>query len=142
MHQKIRIAPENNTQGLYTLNLNMASNFSLNKGYAVEVSGNYQSTQQMGMWRMHPLGTFNVGIQKKLNKEKGTFRLNATDIFNTNQWVFESSMIEPRVDLDLSLKLNLRAIRLTYTRNFGNRKLKAVHIKSGSEEDRNRVNTN
>lgn len=142
MHQEIRMAPGKNTQGLYNLNLNMASNFNLNKGYAVEVSGNYQSTQLMGLWRRRPFGMFNVGIQKKLNKEKGTFRLNATDIFNTNQWVFESSMEEPRVDLDFSLRLNARAIRLTYTRNFGNRKLKAVNIKSGSEEDRKRVGVN
>jgi hypothetical protein len=142
MHQKIRISPLKNTMGLYVLNLNMASNFTLNKGYVVEVSGNYQSTQQMGMWRRRPFGSFNVGIQKKLDGEKGAFRLNATDILSTNHVIVESSMEDPRVDLDMTLRLNIRAIRLTYTRNFGNRKLKAVHIKSGSEEDRNRVNLN
>ncbi|WP_114748062.1 outer membrane beta-barrel family protein [Pleomorphovibrio marinus] len=139
MHQKIWVAPGENTQGLYVLNLDMASNFNLNRGYAVEVSGNYQSTQLMGMWKRRPFGSLNVGIQKKLDGEKGTFRLNATDILSTNHVIIGSSMGDPRVDLDLILRLNIRAIRLTYTRNFGNRKLKAVNIKSGSEEDRTRV---
>jgi outer membrane receptor protein involved in Fe transport len=128
-HQKIRIAPQNDLQGVYFLNLNMVSSFNLNKGYAVEVSGNYQSRQLMGAWRRSPFGSFNVGLQKKLNKEKGTFRLNVTDIFSTNHWDLNSSIEEPRVDLNLIIRLNLRAIRLTYTRNFGNMKLKAVNIK-------------
>jgi hypothetical protein len=106
----------------------------------LEISGNYQSNVLYGIWKTPAMGQLDLGIRKKLNNGKGTLTLSATDILDTSIWKWEANIPGINALLDGLVDLNVRSIDLTYTRSFGNRKLKSVNIRSGSGDERNRVN--
>jgi hypothetical protein len=86
------------------------------------------------------MGQLDVGIRKELNNDHGTITLALSDIFHTNVWEFETDLPEVNAYLWQLYDQNLRSIQITYTRSFGNKKLKSIKVGSGSGEERNRVN--
>lgn len=124
---------------LYGLNLNVINTLKLPKDFAVEVSGVYQSSTLSGITVYLPQGSLNAGIQKKLG-DKGTIRLSMDDILNTNNWRIKTDQPENNLNANFNYNWHNQFIRLTYTRNFGNSKLRSVKLKSGSEEERKRIN--
>jgi len=112
--------------------------FTLPKDYTLEISGSYQSKTIFGITLLGPMGALNVGVKKKLSN--GSISLSANDLFNSGAWKMETNV--PSVNLHSSMyyQWNTRSINLTYTRSFGNNKLKSVDLKSGSSEERKRVN--
>jgi len=122
----------------YGLNFNLINSLKLPKDFSIEISGMYQSKLLSGISEYLPVGSLNAGIQKKLG-EKGTLRLAMDDIFNTNYWKIKTYKPQNNLDSYFKYDFHNRFIRLTYTRNFGNNKLRSVKLKSGSEEERERV---
>jgi hypothetical protein len=61
------------------------------------------------------------------------------DIFYTHTWKMNSQIPQSHVKSVLSGDFHNQSIRLNYTRSFGNKKLKAVNIESGSADERKRV---
>ncbi|AHM62481.1 TonB-dependent receptor [Flammeovirgaceae bacterium 311] len=131
---------ENNvTLSLYNYSLNLVNSIKLPRKFSLEVSGFYESKMVWGMWQLQPFGSLNVGIQKKLNNNNGTLSLSVDDVFYTNYWKLESRIPEAN-SLSFSIyDAHFQSLRLTYARSFGNNKLKDASIKSGSEEERRRV---
>ena len=113
--------------------------FSLLNGYTAEVSYNYIGGKWMGVGYNSAYGALNVGIQKKLSGNKGTWRLSGTDLLWTS-WA-KYAYHNPDLGLNSSwmLRSDTRTVRLTYARNFGNNKIKAAKRTTGSEEERKRV---
>lgn len=66
-----------------TFSANMNNQFTLGKGWVAEVSGNFHSPIVSGQFHIGTSGQVNAGIQKKVLKNKGTIRLNGTDIFHS-----------------------------------------------------------
>jgi outer membrane receptor protein involved in Fe transport len=120
-------------------NVNVVNAIVLPKDFALEVSGAYQSKSLFGISNFLPRGSVNAGVQKKFG-ERGTLRFVVDDIFNTDAWNIKAYSPENNVDTYFKYNFHNRFARLTYTRNLGNLKLKSVKIKSGSEEERSRVN--
>jgi hypothetical protein len=92
-----------------------------------------------GTARLEGYGMLNAGIQKKVGK--GKLRFGVDDVFNT--FIFETSVKVPEQNLDAeaNYKFTQRTYKLTYTRSFGNEKLKDKRNRTtGSEEERGRVN--
>jgi hypothetical protein len=121
--------------------INSTQNFKLPYNLNLEISGYYQSRALFGIFQQKGMGSVNLGIQKKLNKERGALNCSISDIFWTNR--FNIKLAYPYVNLDQTFFNNFepRVVRLTYNRNFGNKDLKAANRrKTGSEEERNRVN--
>jgi hypothetical protein len=132
---------ENNfEERVYTVTLNSTSNFTLPKSYSIEVSGNYQNNVLYGIWENKPMGQVDIGFRKELNNGKGILTLAFSDIFHTNIWEWETNLPEANAYLWGLYDQNLRSIQLTYTRSFGNKKLKSVNVGSGSGDERGRVN--
>ncbi len=133
---------ENASFDFFNFTANVISNFKLPREFSAEITGVYQSKMNWGIWHFNPLGNLNIGFQKKLNNDKGTLRLTFDDIFYNYIWQLNSSIPEYNVTSIFVGDLHMQSIRLNYTRNFGNKKLRGVNIKSGSEELQKRVQTN
>ncbi|HTE33497.1 MAG TPA: outer membrane beta-barrel family protein [Chryseolinea sp.] len=127
------------TQRLYGVNVNVVNQFKLGNGFTAELSGMYQSKLIAGISQYLPFGSLNAGIQKKLGS-KAVIRLAVDDMLNTNNWRIKTYSAENNLNSYFDYRWHNRFIRITYTYNFGNNKLHAVKPKSGSEEERGRVN--
>ncbi|MEP7372733.1 MAG: outer membrane beta-barrel protein [Chitinophagaceae bacterium] len=129
----------NSKLNLYGLNFNLVNLIRLPKDYSIEISWMYQSKLLTGISEYLPIKLLNAGIQKKFG-EKGTVRLAIDDIFYSNYWKIKTYMPQNNLDSYFSYDFHNQFVRLTYTRHFGNNKLNSVKLKSGSEEERGRVN--
>ncbi len=133
---------QNTNLNFFNFTSNVTSNFKLPNNFSAEITGTYQSKMNWGIWHFNPLGNLNIGFQKKLNYDKGIIRLTIDDIFYNYIWQLHSSIPEHNVTSFFVGDIHMQAIRLNYTRNFGNKKLRGVNIKSGSEELQKRVQSN
>jgi len=121
------------------VNANMTQTFRLPKDLSFQLSGFYQSRSFFGTYEVKAFGSLDAGVQKKMGK--GNWRLNYSNILNT--MVFWPSIDRP--DLNLVTRAELRfvfpAVRLTYSRSFGNEKLRSSRQRStGAEDEKGRVN--
>jgi hypothetical protein len=107
--------------------------------YSIELSGDYHSNSLWGISRFEPMGKINLGFKKKLKNDMGVLTLAINDIFNTSVWKIETKVPEYNLTSRFNSNFNTRSLNLTYTKNFGNKKLKSVDIGSGSEAERKRV---
>jgi hypothetical protein len=128
----------NVTLSLYGLNVSLVNVLKLPKDFSIEISGMYQSKSLAGITQLLPAGTLNAGIQKNLH-EKGIIRLAMDDILYTNNERRRSYSLENNLDLYFNYNWHNQFIRLSYTRNLGNSKLRSIKWKSGSEEERKRI---
>ncbi len=125
-----------------TWTANSAHNFTLPKDFTMEVSFRYSSPRIFGISTTNALWSMNVGVQKKFAKEWGTLRAGIRDVFNTSS-TFKSTAFLPDLGIDIhrSYQFSWRRFDLTYSRNFGNKKIKgARNRQTGSEDERRRVN--
>jgi hypothetical protein len=122
---------------LYGISVNVTNQFRLPKNFSAEVSGTYQSNTLLGLTQFLPSGSLNAGIQKNMGRH-GVLRLSADDILNTNYWRLKTDA-KAEFYSSFTYHWHNRFVRLTYTRTFGNNNLRSVKVKSGSEDERNRV---
>ncbi|MGC4103550.1 outer membrane beta-barrel protein [Ferruginibacter sp.] len=61
----------------------LTNQFNLSKGWSLEVLGRYRSNLLDGQFKLVSTKQLNVGVQKKILKDKGTVKLNCQDIFRT-----------------------------------------------------------
>ncbi|MGV3585830.1 MAG: outer membrane beta-barrel protein [Adhaeribacter sp.] len=137
---KAHYSGETMAAGARFAQLNSIHNFKLSGNYFIELSGFYKSRALSGIWELHPSGALNIGIQKKLNHEKGTLAFNISDVFWTSQFKVSANYPASNLDALLLFKYEPRVVRLTYSRNFGNKNVKAIKQRvTGSEEERKRA---
>lgn len=122
-----------------TIRINSAQTFTLPADFSVELSGFYQTESMFGTAKLEPYGMINAGVQKKLGK--GKLRFGIDDIFNSMIWETSVRIPEQNLDAITNYKFTQRVFKLTYTRTFGNDKLKEKRSRTtGSEDERGRVN--
>ncbi|HSJ69365.1 MAG TPA: outer membrane beta-barrel protein, partial [Anditalea sp.] len=143
-YNKLRTAhlEQNTSVDFFNFRTNMISNFKLPHNFSAEIVGAYESKMNWGIWQFMPLGSLNMGLQKKLNNDKGTVSLAFNDILYTYTWQLNSSIPEFNITSMFLGDFHVQSVRLSFTRSFGNKKLRGVNIKSGSEELQNRVPKN
>ena len=128
---------DNISRKLYGITLNVTNQFRLPKNFSAEVSGTYQSNTLLGLTQFLPSGSLNAGIQKNMGRH-GVLRLSADDILNTNNWRLKTDA-KAEFYSSFTYHWHNRFVRLTYTRTLRNNNLRSFKVKSGSEEERNRV---
>lgn len=124
---------------LYGINVNIICQLRLPKYFSMEVSGMYQSRSLTGISQYLPFGSLNAGVQKDLGKN-GFVKFSIDDLLNTNNWLIETQSSQNNLDTYFNYNWHNRYIRLTYTWKLGNNRLRTVKMKSGSEEERQRLN--
>jgi hypothetical protein len=115
-------------------------NFILPKEYTFSLSGFYRSAGLFGIYKFKGIGSLDAGLQKKFVKMKSTLRLNWSNIFNT--LIYRPGINQPDKNLIATGELIFThpGVRLTYTHNFGNDKLKDKRNRSlGNEEEKDRL---
>jgi outer membrane receptor protein involved in Fe transport len=123
----------------FTWNANSTFTFSLPKDFTIEASGNYFSEQFMGLWKSQPYGQVDLAIKKAF--EKSSLSFSFIDVFDTfNPIDLEGSILNGQGKSHVNVDLNIQSLNITYTKTFGNNKLKSVNLNSGSEDERRRVN--
>lgn len=128
----------NVTMTLPGVNVNMSSTMQFGKGIAVEVSGFFQSTAFFGVSKFLPYGSLNAGVQKKFRNS--SVKLSMDDILFTNVWRVRTLQPQAGIDSHILYDWHNQFVRLTYTYNLGQVRLRSVKIKSGSAEEQRRVN--
>jgi len=122
------------------VNIGTTQRFSFPKEYSVELSGFYQSQSLNGKMVIKAFGSLDLGIKKDLGGRKGTFVLNGNNLLKTMVFRLSSDLPEYNLYSIGNMRFFGRTVKLTYSRNFGNDKLKGKRIRAlGSEEERGRV---
>ncbi len=114
------------------------NNFTLGKGFRAELTFWYQSRQVYGFFDLGDMWTLGAGIQKSVFKDKGTLRLNASDIF----WrgLPRASSVYTAYKEDFTVQRESRQLSLTFSYRFGDRKLQPTRRhKSGADDEKSRV---
>lgn len=125
------------TKNLRVVWINM---FTLPKDFSAEVVGFYQTKGLFGSAAFLPIGALNIGIQKKFGGNAGTLRFGVDDVFNSLRWRGETNFPEHNLVSTFEADFSQRTFKVTYSRNFGNEKLKRQRQRAtGSEEERGRV---
>lgn len=125
-------------KGFNSFMLYTQQNFILSHGWKGELSGMYRSKNIMGPIVISPMGLVSAGITKSLWSDKANIKLNVQDIFQTMH--FKGTMDFGDLHGNTAFHLNDRAVNLTFTWNFGNRKVKVQQYKNtGIQQEENRI---
>lgn len=104
--------------------INSTQSFTLPKSFLVEMSVNYFSPGNWGLYRWKANGNLTVGIQKKLSEKWGTLNFNVNDVFLSSNWYSTVDQPEANLRVRTSYQQAERTFMLTWTNKFGNKKLK------------------
>ncbi len=111
--------------------------FLLPSDFSIELSGSYQSAMPWGVSQFKTQSQLNLGVKKQMGNH--VLAVTYSDMFNGMQWRFTSDV--PEIDFQSYTRYDwgTRLVKVTYSYTFGNRKLREVDVKSGSEDERKRV---
>ena len=136
MYKRI-LMKENDTESLerFSMNANLANFISLPKKIDLEVSGRYASSQLISNIIVRPTFTLDIGLQKKIFKDKGSIKLAVNDVFKTASGGAYARF--GNVDIDVMSKWDSRRVNLTFNYRFGKDEFKtrANRSTSSSEEE-------
>jgi iron complex outermembrane recepter protein len=112
--------------------------FVINKLWSAELAGNYQSYVLSGQFLVHPIGAIRGGISRKILKEKGTLKLNVSDIFYTNQVAGDIRNIA-NASANWFSYLDSRVATLSFSYRFSKGQNLKVRQSGASETEQKRV---
>jgi iron complex outermembrane recepter protein len=98
--------------------INITNNFTISKGFTVELSGFYRHNNINSLSLMEPIYQMTIGGQKQILKGKGTIRLNIRDPFAWQK--FEGLNKYGLIDGEFHVRPDIRQVTATFTWRFGN----------------------
>ena len=141
LSQKLKTGGENPPISInqFNYNFNMMHSFQLPQKISLELSGAYQSRTLWGYMIMQPIGSVNAGIQK-IFKDHSKLRFSCMDVFDTYDWEFITNVPELNLRSSFAVNWEGQKFMLSYSRNFGNHKMKSTRKwDTGSVEESRRV---
>jgi iron complex outermembrane recepter protein len=112
--------------------------FVINKLWSTELAGNYQTYVLSGQFLVHPIGAIRAGVSRKILKEKGTLKLNLSDVFYTNQIAGDIRNIA-NASANWFSYLDSRVGTLSFSYRFSKGQTLKVRQSGASESEQKRV---
>lgn len=103
-----------------------------------ELSGQYQNALLSGQFLISPVGSIRVGVSRKILKDKGVLKINASDVFYTNQIEGQIRNIANASASWYSL-FDSRVITLTFSYRFSKGENLKVRQTGASQDEQKRV---
>lgn len=122
-------------------NIYQQHTINLPKDFKLELSGWYNSKSIWeGSFIMNPMGSLDIGVQKRILNNKGNLKVSYSDVLGTNRWGGTSNFGE--LFMDISGRNDTQRIRLNFTYQFGNEQVKRSRRRStGLEDESRRIKT-
>ena len=112
-------------------------NFTLPKGFKMEVMAMYLGPQIWGQGSIGGFGWVDAGITKSIMKDKLSLAVNGTDLFRTQ--VIKANVQFADIDTNFRQYRSNQGVRFTLKYNFARGESFRVRSNSGSTEERNRL---
>ena len=112
--------------------------FVINKLWSAELAGSYQTKVLAGQFLVYPIGAIRAGISRKIMKEKGSLKLNVSDVFYTNQIKGDIRNIANSSANWFSF-LDSRVATVSFSYRFSKGQNLKVRQSGGSESEQKRV---
>jgi outer membrane receptor protein involved in Fe transport len=120
---------------------NTTQSFKISDSYSCEISAFYNSPSIFGTAKYNEVYGINLGAEKKFGKKGGSLKFSVNDIFNSIKYVGGTDLPDQNIKTHNVFDFSNRTFTLTYSRNFGNNKMKSARErKTGADEERKRVN--
>jgi len=120
------------------INIYGQNTFQLPMEFSFEISGWYGAG---GVWggnfETGQMGQLSTGLAKKLFNNKGSLKINYTDIFLTSQW--KANVDSGVLTVSGFGGWDSRRLLISYTHSFGNQKIKSRRRSTGSEDENKRI---
>jgi hypothetical protein len=112
-------------------------NFTLPKGFKMELMAMYLGPQIWGQGRIGGFGWVDAGVTKSLMKDKMSLSVNGTDLFRSQ--VIKAKVQFADIDTNFRQYRSTQGVRFTLRYNFAKGESFRVKSNSGSSEERNRL---
>jgi hypothetical protein len=130
----------------FASSVNGSQVFELPGKIAMEISGWYNSFQFDGSKKLEAFGMLNAGIKKELKNNGGSIQLTVTDLLKSIRYTSSYGYLtEEAFSINSYVvykpeSAHTRIVKLTYTRSFGNTKVKGRKSREGvSDDERSRI---
>ena len=120
---------------------NSAQSFKISDSFSAELSGFYNGPSFNGSAKYSEVYGINMGLQKQFNDDWGTLTFSINDILDSVEYNGGTNLPEQNIQTNNTFDFSNRTFLITYSRNFGNSKLKSSRNReAGSAEEQRRVN--
>lgn len=115
-------------------NLYAQNTIAVAKSTTIEISGFYNSPFIWGgTFKGKPLGSLDLGVSQKLFSDRGTLKLNVSDVLGTLRFHGESDFAGLKINVGSNWEA--RQVRLNFTYRFGSNEVKGARQRKTSSED-------
>ena len=120
---------------------NSTHSFKISDNFSAELSGFYNGPSFFGSAKYDEIYGINIGFQQNFGEKWGTLKLSINDLLDSVKFSGGTDLPEQNIRTNNTFDFSNRTFAITYSRNFGNSKLKSSRNReTGSEEERRRVN--
>ncbi|HVX50850.1 MAG TPA: TonB-dependent receptor [Chitinophagaceae bacterium] len=116
---------------------NMQNQFTLPKGWTLELSGFYRSKMVEGILIARPMGKLDFAVAKSIMKKKGMIRVNVSDFLNLQS--FRGYSRYQNVDVTIHNRWDNRVVNVSFTYRFNKGQSLQHHDHSGAGDEKSRV---
>lgn len=115
--------------------------FRILKNLTSELSVNYYGPNLFASTKTEGTYALNAGFQIDFGDTGGRLRFNVNDIWDSLEFTGNTIIPEQNINTSNTFNMSNRTFLLTYSRTFGNKKLKASRDRTtGADDERRRVN--
>jgi|GEM_PF-5497591 len=103
------------------------------QGWNAEVSAEYQTEMQFGLFQIDPQSSVDLGVSKRFMDGKAKFKMGVTDIFFTSN--SKVRILQDDINLVVDQTRDSRRVTVSLSYSFGNEKVKAARKRKTATED-------